>query len=434
MTATTPITAAPAARPRVPARRGARAHVTPPTALARAATRVRRFLRSSGASLSTSWQVAQDQRIPRLLLLLLILTVVLGVWVYVIEVGAGPDAQITNMENGLWWAIVTMTTTGYGDLVPKTTLGRVVASLTMLAGMTVTSIFTASFASMLVARQLREARGLEALDVRDHTVICGWNDRAEAIIAGLISSTRGRPQIVLVNELPEERLLELKYKYRRIAIQFVRGDPTNEQALDRAGVAHAAAVIVLADAVGAPGAEDLRTTVVVLTVEKMNPEVTTTAELLDPANEPDVRRVGVDDVVVAGQDAGFFLAAGATAPGLGTAARELLHSGAEVELRRVEFPRTLRGRRYADAFAWYRERGALLVGVISERLNVTLDDVLGSGTGWVNDFIRRMLAESSEAVLGQDQEKIHVLFDPEDGYTIGDSDAALIIGGTVELS
>ncbi|MBI3969643.1 MAG: NAD-binding protein [Chloroflexi bacterium] len=418
-----------------PARAAISAAITLPPVVLDMLRRMRRAARSTGTSLSTSWQVAQDQRIPRIILFLLLLTLFLGMWLYNIERGASDEVQVTSMEHGLWWAIVTMTTTGYGDLVPKTTLGRIVASLAMLAGLTVTSVFTASFASMLVARQLQAARGLEALDAQDHTVICGWNDRAEDVIAGLIAATpNGRPSIVLVNELPEERLTELKYKYRRMNLRFVRGDPTNEQTLDRAGVARSASVIVLADTVGAPGGEDLRTTVVVLTVEKINPDIKTTAELMEAANEADVRRVGVDDVVMAGQDAGFFLSAGATAPGLGTAAREMLRASGEVEIRRVEFPRLLRGRSYREAFAWYRRQDILLLGVISERVNVTLDDVLGTGTGWVDTFIRRMLAESSEAVLGQDQEKIQVLFGPEDEYIIGSTDAALIIGATLTLS
>ena len=406
-----------------------------PPFIAVALTRTRRVLRSTGNSLSTSWQVAQEQRIPRLLLILLALTMLLGVWLYAIELNAREDAQITSLENGLWWAIVTMTTTGYGDLVPKTSLGRVVGALTMLSGMAVTSVFTASFASMLVARQLGAARGLEALDVTNHTLICGWNDRAEDVIAGLIASTPGgRPAMVLVNELPEERLVELRYKYRKVNLRFVRGDPTNEQVLDRAGISTAAAAIILADTAAVPGGEDLRTTVVVLTIKKMNSEIKTTAEVLQAANEPDVRRVGVDDVVAAGQDAGFFFSAGAIAPGLGTAAREMLRASGPAEMRRVEFPRALRGRTFQEAFTWYRQQNALLVGVISERINVTLDDVLGSGTGWVNAFIRRMLAESSEAVLGQDQDKIQVLFGPDDDYVIGGTDAALVISGSVTLS
>lgn len=53
---------------------------------------------------------------------------------YVIE-GHIPGTHIPSIPHGMWWAIVTISTVGYGDFVPITAAGRVVASLTMLAGL-----------------------------------------------------------------------------------------------------------------------------------------------------------------------------------------------------------------------------------------------------------------------------------------------------------
>lgn len=58
-----------------------------------------------------------------------------GLLILICENGAkNPDFKITNVGNGVWWSIVTITTTGYGDLVPKTTLGRIFASIWMVLG------------------------------------------------------------------------------------------------------------------------------------------------------------------------------------------------------------------------------------------------------------------------------------------------------------
>jgi hypothetical protein len=46
-------------------------------------------------------------------------------------------SKFQSMSLGLWWAMVTLTTTGYGDLVPETFAGRVCSVLVMLAGLTV---------------------------------------------------------------------------------------------------------------------------------------------------------------------------------------------------------------------------------------------------------------------------------------------------------
>ena len=76
---------------------------------------------------------------------------------------------------GMWWALQTVTTVGYGDVVPTTTAGRGVASVLLLGGLALISVVTASISSAFVSRaqQQRAATGqdpalqqLAALDKR----------------------------------------------------------------------------------------------------------------------------------------------------------------------------------------------------------------------------------------------------------------------------
>ena len=59
------------------------------------------------------------------------------------------EPQVETFGDGIWWALVTITTVGYGDITPLTTLGRVVAGLLMLLGLgliaTITAIVSAKF-------------------------------------------------------------------------------------------------------------------------------------------------------------------------------------------------------------------------------------------------------------------------------------------------
>lgn len=72
-----------------------------------------------------------------------------AVWVLSAERGA-PGASISNIGDAIWWAIVTVTTVGYGDFTPVTTTGRIVATIMMLIGIALIGVVTASVAAWFV--------------------------------------------------------------------------------------------------------------------------------------------------------------------------------------------------------------------------------------------------------------------------------------------
>jgi voltage-gated potassium channel len=78
-------------------------------------------------------------------------TVLLGAaGVFVFE--GGENRAIDSFEDAVWWAIVTATTVGYGDVSPVTTEGRVIAVMLMLIGIGVIGVFTATVASHFFAQ------------------------------------------------------------------------------------------------------------------------------------------------------------------------------------------------------------------------------------------------------------------------------------------
>ena len=84
-----------------------------------------------------------SRRLRTILAALIFFIFIFGYLFYVSE----PDVR--NLGDGIWWALVTITTVGYGDITPVTTLGRVVASSLMLLGLgliaTITAIVSAKF-------------------------------------------------------------------------------------------------------------------------------------------------------------------------------------------------------------------------------------------------------------------------------------------------
>jgi voltage-gated potassium channel len=68
-----------------------------------------------------------------------VLVTIFGALIFVIE---GPENGFTSIPQSIYWAIVTITTVGYGDLVPSTTLGKGIASITMLLGYSILAVPT----------------------------------------------------------------------------------------------------------------------------------------------------------------------------------------------------------------------------------------------------------------------------------------------------
>ncbi|WLH14166.1 ion transporter [Pseudomonas hefeiensis] len=98
------------------------------------------------------------------------LVTVFGTLMYVIE---GPANGFTSIPKGIYWAIVTLTTVGFGDIVPKTPLGQVVSSLVMITGYSIiavpTGIFTAELATaMRGADQLKHDCPVCSKNNHDH--------------------------------------------------------------------------------------------------------------------------------------------------------------------------------------------------------------------------------------------------------------------------
>jgi voltage-gated potassium channel len=69
---------------------------------------------------------------------------------------AGIDPAIHNIWDGFWWAWVTVTTVGYGDIVPSSAAGRVFGGLLILFGLGLFSLITANFSAFLLAKEEEE--------------------------------------------------------------------------------------------------------------------------------------------------------------------------------------------------------------------------------------------------------------------------------------
>ena len=92
--------------------------------------------------------------------------------------------EYPNIWKGMWWALQTVTTVGYGDVTPKNTSGRIVGAFVMLEGVAFLSILVAAITSIFVARAQRE-RQFEAAAMAGDRGPAGLHERFDELEARL---------------------------------------------------------------------------------------------------------------------------------------------------------------------------------------------------------------------------------------------------------
>jgi len=95
-----------------------------------------------------------------------------------------PGASITNIGDALWWAAVTVTGTGYGDFVPVTLVGKLVAVGLMVGGLAIVGVIAASFATWMIERVgSRVAQETEAAETETQSEVAVLTEQVARLTA-----------------------------------------------------------------------------------------------------------------------------------------------------------------------------------------------------------------------------------------------------------
>jgi len=149
-------------------------------------------------------------------------------------------------------------------------------------------------------------------------------------------------------------------------VQFLNDDFTKLEALEKAGVKRAARAIILSDT--ARGRKerdaDARTVLAALTIERLNPDVYTAAEINRREHGHHLEMGKVNDYVVSGEHSAFLLAQSAITRGVMSVFSELLTHEHGNRFTRCQVPARMKGKTFVDLMVHVKkEHDALLVGV-----------------------------------------------------------------------
>ena len=287
-----------------------------------------------------------------------------GVIVVLVVAGA---AGLTYFEEGrpfpdaLWWAVVTLTTVGFGDISPATVGGRLIGVVLMFFGIGVLGTFTATIAGVFVEKRLRKERGMGSYDDLDsHIILCGWNDRTKEILKDLRADARAAAAPIVLLADVESKPVDDEELY------FVRGDMTEEH-LIRAGIEKAATVVLVGDRSLEPVARDAKAVLSVLIVESLNHRVYSIVELASEQNVQHCERAGADEIIVGAEFSSRVISTATLDHGISTVLRELLSAQVGHDLITVPVPVDLAGRPFFEVFCdLKRDHGMIAMAILPD--------------------------------------------------------------------
>lgn len=237
------------------------------------------------------------RRVLLVLLWAFALNLVFGTAFYFAERGA---QEGLTLADSIWWAMVTMTTVGYGDYFAQTATGRFLVSYpTFLLGIGLLGYFLGSVADAVIKGASARRKGLKRIMKSNHILICGYPSLTKVlqIVRELreVDAYR-RTDIVLITnaleELPEKLVAE--------GVLFVRGRPQSEDILKQAGVERCQGAFVLAEK-GEMEDADAQTFTTSAIIESISQEcghdIRVISELIGRQNVKMMRRSSVDGIV-----------------------------------------------------------------------------------------------------------------------------------------
>ncbi len=258
----------------------------------------------------------------------------------------------------LWTILFTLI--GQGEFAdnPHTLIGRMIVFTLSIIGISLLGVVLSEILTRIMKQNLRSILGLNTCKYSGHTILCGWNGRAELVLKELASA--GTEVAVITPTKPTA--------LDHSDVFFVAGEPTSNERLIQAGIKNAESAIIFAQK--SPGLSnddvDAHTVLTALAVESLCPEIYTVAELLNPENERHARRAHVDDVIFPERTLAGIVAACSSQQGISSFITDILtFSDGGASLHASDIAEEWNGKTVGELFASMRAEGDLPLGLMT---------------------------------------------------------------------
>lgn len=235
---------------------------------------------------------------------------------------ANDPTNVVSFLDSVYYTTVTLSTTGYGDIVPVSDRARMINAfiitparigfLVLLIGTTLEVLATQSREMFRVARWRK--------NMGDHVVVIGYGTKGRSAALTLLKNGVDKAHIVVVDPAPTAMT-----EAHNDGFAVISGDATRRHILLSADVVEARQVIITTN-------QDATNVLATLTVRQLNPDVHIVAAVREEDNVPLMRQSGANSVITTAETVGRLLGLSTLSPDLGDVMEDLLTSGAGLEV------------------------------------------------------------------------------------------------------